>query len=198
LLEKKQKNKTSYSNKTIICYFVIMSIYFLRHGEAFHNTPECKKLKEIPRVSPLTDIGKEQASKVKDVLNDISKDITEIWSSPSLRTMQTAFFAGLHPFHVKNELAEIDKHIMFICNGGDDESFEEFKHVILTVNKKVPLLNEKDHNEEVKKRINDIKNSLDKWIENNPEGTLVVVGHLNIFKHISGIEVDKGSLIKYK
>jgi broad specificity phosphatase PhoE len=174
-----------------------MSVFFLRHGEAYHNTDECKKLKEGPKVSPLTSLGIKQALSVHEKKPE---NITEIWASPSLRTMQTAFLAGLHPFHVKYELAEIDNSIMFICNGGDDESFKEYtdKNVILSYNDKVQLLNEKEHIQEIKERISLIKNSIEKWIENNPDGTLVIVGHLNIFKHISGIVVDKGQLVKYK
>ncbi len=170
-----------------------MHLYFLRHGEAFHNTDKCKKLKEVPRVSHLTAVGREQASKVV-----IPKGVNEIWVSPSRRTMETAYLAGLYPFHVKYELAEIDKSIMFICNGGDEESLKEFKDkgAILSTNEEVPLLNEKEHRSEIYKRIDTLKITIDDWFYKNREGTLVIVGHVNLFNWMSEIELDKGQIME--
>lgn len=172
-----------------------MSLFFLRHGEAFHNTDECKKLKEPPTVSPLTEIGKQQACSVV-----VPDNITEIWVSPSRRTMETAYLAGLHPFHIKYELAEIDKRIMFRCNGGDKESLKEFidKGSVLSTNEEVELLNEKEHTKEIEERINVIKCDIDEWLQKNKNGTLVIVGHIHIFKHLSGLEIDKAQIIKIK
>ena len=79
-----------------------MELYLIRHGQSTNN--EGKR----PRVAdpPLTDIGVEQARWVGESLKD--EGITRLYSSPMLRTLQTAqivsdiidlpphIFVGLH------------------------------------------------------------------------------------------------------
>ena len=79
-----------------------MELYLIRHGQSTNNEGK------LPRVAdpPLTDIGLEQARWVGESLKD--EGITRLYSSPMLRTLQTAqiisdiidlpphIFVGLH------------------------------------------------------------------------------------------------------
>ena len=79
-----------------------MELYLIRHGQSTNNEGK------LPRVAdpPLTDIGVEQARWVGESLKD--EGITRLYSSPMLRTLQTAqiisdiidlpphIFVGLH------------------------------------------------------------------------------------------------------
>ena len=79
-----------------------MELYLIRHGQSTNNEGR------LPRVAdpPLTDIGVEQARWVGESLKD--EGITRLYSSPMLRTLQTAqiisdiidlpphVFVGLH------------------------------------------------------------------------------------------------------
>ena len=63
-----------------------MNIIFMRHGEAVDNVRGVLSCKEI-RCSVLTEAGFRQVAKS---VSKLSREIDKIYSSPLIRTLQTA------------------------------------------------------------------------------------------------------------
>lgn len=61
-----------------------MKLYFVRHGETVWNT---QKIFQGIKNSPLTELGKEQAKKLKEYLKDVP--FTHFYSSPLGRALET-------------------------------------------------------------------------------------------------------------
>ena len=61
-----------------------MKLYFVRHGQTLWNT---KKMFQGIKNSNLTDLGKEQARKLKESLKDIN--FTHYYTSPLGRAIET-------------------------------------------------------------------------------------------------------------
>ncbi len=156
-----------------------MSVFFLRHGQAFHNTPECKALPTCPGVSPLTVLGKEQAQAA-----NVPPLVVEVWVSPAQRAIETALLAGLdkYPMHLKHELSEVDNNHIFKMNGSDPETMEKYSSKFQSVDYPVDLLCLDKNLEQALWRRDMTRLELFKWTEKNPGKVLVVVAHLKIFQ----------------
>ena len=119
-------------------------IIFMRHGQAFNNVQKLLVGRNLE--SHLTDLGREQVKSTSQLLKTI--DIHKIYSSPVIRTMETAEIVsnaiGL-PFEKDERLFEIElgklvgmyyedlinKHgnlfVKFYCDNDDENSLLEFE-----------------------------------------------------------------------
>lgn len=119
-------------------------IIFMRHGQAFNNVQKLLVGRNLE--SHLTDLGREQVKSTSQLLKSI--DIHKMYSSPVIRTMETAEIVsnviGL-PFEKDERLFEIElgklvgmyyedlinKHgnlfVKFYCDNDDENSLLEFE-----------------------------------------------------------------------
>ena len=119
-------------------------IIFMRHGQAFNNVQKLLVGRNLE--SHLTDLGREQVKSTSQLLKTI--DIHKIYSSPVIRTMETAEIVsnaiGM-PFEKDERLFEIElgklvgmyyedlinKHgnlfVKFYCDNDDENSLLEFE-----------------------------------------------------------------------
>ena len=68
----------------------ILTIYLVRHGEAWHNVDSSVMNKAHDSQHNLTEIGQEQAKETAEFLKDILHERTVFYSSPYKRALQTA------------------------------------------------------------------------------------------------------------
>lgn len=119
-------------------------IIFMRHGQAYNNVKKLLVGRNLE--SHLTDLGREQVKNTSQILTTI--DIHKIYSSPVIRTVETAEIVSRNigvPFEEDERLFEIElgklvgmyyedlisKHgnlfVKFYCDNDDENSLLEFE-----------------------------------------------------------------------
>ncbi|HXS60800.1 MAG TPA: histidine phosphatase family protein [Candidatus Sulfopaludibacter sp.] len=119
-------------------------IIFMRHGQAYNNVKKLLVGRNLE--SHLTDLGREQVKNTSQILTTI--DIHKIYSSPVIRTVETAEIVSRTigvPFEEDERLFEIElgklvgmyyedlisKHgnlfVKFYCDNDDENSLLEFE-----------------------------------------------------------------------
>ncbi|WP_342429489.1 histidine phosphatase family protein [Neobacillus sp. FSL H8-0543] len=109
-----------------------MNIYLIRHGEAEHNIDRAVMSHTHDSQHSLTELGQKQAQKTGEFLQSKMNDKTILYSSPYLRTIQTA--KAIHsllpqqvPFYENPLLREWELGNLYDFNNRTPEAKREFK-----------------------------------------------------------------------
>lgn len=109
-----------------------MNIYIIRHGEAAHNVDRTVMAHTHDSQHSLTEIGHKQAKNTAEFLKTILNEKTVLYSSPYLRTIQTA--QAIHsllpeqvPFYENPLLREWELGNLYDFNNRTEEAKKEFK-----------------------------------------------------------------------
>lgn len=140
------------------------SIYFIRHGEGYHNLDNYSLL--YPR---LTEKGLLQCTELKTKLQDIKFD--KIFVSPLIRTIETA----LNSFDKKNKFISVDYIREVIKNNCDYcGSIQEKKNNFTNIDFCVDEINNKlESDEDVEIRLDKLFNLINQEIYEN----IAIVSH---------------------
>ena len=158
------------------------SIYFIRHGEGYHNLDNYSLL--YPR---LTEKGLQQCVELKTKLQDIKFD--KIFVSPLIRTIETA----LNSFDKKNKFKSVDYIREVIKNNCDYcGSIQEKKDNFTNIDFCVDEINNKlESDEDVEIRLDKLFNLINHEIYEN----IAIVSHgefifrfINKYGDLLGIE----------
>jgi broad specificity phosphatase PhoE len=109
-----------------------MNIYLVRHGEAEHNVDRTVMAHTHDSKHSLTDLGQKQAKKTAEFMKTIVNEKTVLYSSPYLRTIQTAkaihsLLPELVPFYENPLLREWEMGNLYDFNNRPPELKREFK-----------------------------------------------------------------------
>jgi broad specificity phosphatase PhoE len=109
-----------------------MNIYLIRHGEAEHNVDRTVMAHTHDSQHSLTELGHKQARNTAEFLQTIINENTVIYSSPYLRTMQTA--QAIHsllpeqvPFYENPLLREWELGNLYDFTNRTPEAKKEYK-----------------------------------------------------------------------
>lgn len=162
----------------------MLRIYFVRHGETIWNT---LKIFQGRQDSPLTEVGINQAEKLSEYIKDIHFD--KIYSSPQSRAKKTAeILLGNRKLNII-EIPELQEINMGNVEGIPRENFEKnfpeeyhnFWNNAIAYN---PIAFNGESYQEVLDRV---KVGLEKLIQENKKGTVLVVSHGVTLKAIFNI-----------
>ncbi len=162
----------------------MLRIYFVRHGETIWNT---LKIFQGRQDSPLTEVGINQAEKLSEYIKDIHFD--KIYSSPQSRAKKTAeILLGDRKLNII-EIPELQEINMGNVEGIPRENFEKnfpeeyhnFWNNAIAYN---PIAFNGESYQEVLDRV---KVGLEKLIQENKNGTVLVVSHGVTLKAIFNI-----------
>nr|WP_307774518.1 histidine phosphatase family protein [uncultured Cetobacterium sp.] len=162
----------------------MLRIYFVRHGETIWNT---LKIFQGRQDSPLTEVGINQAEKLSEYIKDIHFD--KIYSSPQSRAKKTAeILLGDRKLNII-EIPELQEINMGNVEGIPRENFEKnfpeeyhnFWNNAIAYN---PIAFNGESYQEVLDRV---KVGLEKLIQENKKGTVLVVSHGVTLKAIFNI-----------
>ncbi len=162
----------------------MLRIYFVRHGETIWNT---LKIFQGRQDSPLTEVGINQAEKLSEYIKDIHFD--KIYSSPQSRAKKTAeILLGDRELNII-EIPELQEINMGNVEGIPRENFEKnfpeeyhnFWNNAIAYN---PIAFNGESYQEVLDRV---KVGLEKLIQENKNGTVLVVSHGVTLKAIFNI-----------
>lgn len=162
----------------------MLRIYFVRHGETIWNT---LKIFQGRQDSPLTEVGINQAEKLSEYIKDIHFD--KIYSSPQSRAKKTAeILLGNRKLNII-EIPELQEINMGNVEGIPRENFEKnfpeeyhnFWNNAIAYN---PIAFNGESYQEVLDRV---KVGLEKLIQENKNGTVLVVSHGVTLKAIFNI-----------
>lgn len=110
----------------------MLNIFVIRHGEAAHNVDRTVMAHTHDSQHSLTDLGQKQAEETAKFMKDMVNEKTVIFSSPYLRTIQTA--QAVHallpeqvPFFQNPLLREWELGNLYDFNNRTPEAKKEFK-----------------------------------------------------------------------
>jgi broad specificity phosphatase PhoE len=158
------------------------SIYFIRHGEGYHNLDNYSLL--YPR---LTEKGLSQCVKLKTKLKDIKFD--KIYVSPLIRTIETALnsFDENTKFISVNYIREVIKNNCDYC-GSIQEKRDNFSNIEFCIDE---INNNLESDEDVQIRLDKLFNLINHEIYEN----IAIVSHgefifrfINKYGDLLGIE----------
>lgn len=167
----------------------MLRIYFVRHGETVWNT---LKIFQGRSNSPLTELGIEQAKKLSKALENI--DFKKVYSSPQERALQTTkLLLGNRDMNIIpiDEFQEIN---MGKVEGIPREEFEknypiEYHNFWNNAEKYDPTAYNGESYEEVLDRV---RVGLNKLIQENSDGNILVISHGVTLKALFNIINEKG------
>lgn len=109
-----------------------MNIFIIRHGEADHNVDRTVMAHTHDSKHSLTELGHEQVQKTADFMKNVVNEQTVLYSSPYLRTIQTA--KAIHsllpenvPFYENPLLREWELGNLYDFTNRTPEIKKEFK-----------------------------------------------------------------------
>ncbi|MEH7107902.1 histidine phosphatase family protein [Bacillus sp. JJ1764] len=109
-----------------------MNLYLIRHGESEHNVDRTRMAHTHDSQHSLTDLGQNQVQKTAEFMRSIVNEKTVLYSSPYLRTKQTA--KAIHsllpeqvPFLENPLLREWELGNLYDFSNRTPESKKEFK-----------------------------------------------------------------------
>lgn len=152
----------------------MLRIYFIRHGETVWNTQQIFQGRSN---SPLTTKGIEQAKKLSKYLKDI--EFNRIYSSPQGRAIQTTnLILANRSFHI-NHLHELQEIGMGKVEGLPKEQFiDTYPNEYHNFWHNAPEYNPTPYNgENYQEVLNRVNCGLNKLINENNDGNILVVSH---------------------
>jgi broad specificity phosphatase PhoE len=140
------------------------SIYFIRHGEGYHNLNNYSLL--YPR---LTEKGLQQCAELKTKLQDINFD--KIYVSPLIRTIETALnsFSENNNFISVDYIREVIKNNCDYC-GSIQEKRDNFNNIEFCIDE---INNNLESDEDVEIRLDKLFNLINQEIYEN----IAIVSH---------------------